>query len=320
MAKFGNVMRKRVLMALQDGMTDKEASDQYKVPVAQIERWRSAGNKMFSFGPKQIAIQQQMRKPRPAENLFDPEIARARREEEERKTITGRILEDLTTTPEDYLSGPEVGPSALPPKEVVSVTALTAAERRAKQRQEAAARYAQKKRAEREARDPAYAARQEAKRAGLKPSKPKSPTPVPTARDQMPYLFDPNTSDAPAYVPLPLLTPLPETSFTSLVAGAQRRAPAAERPAPGRLQRIEPRPAYFPIAVHPDAFASRPSRGTEQPVSEAGAILNGRYAGKYAAQQTGYGTRAASGVGWLPKGSMSTRIAQRKQDRLSSWR
>ncbi len=143
MVKFGNVMRKRVLLALQNGMTDKEASDQYKVPVAQIERWRSAGNKMFSFGPKQIAIQQQMRKPRPAESLFDPEIARARREEEERKAISGRILEDLTAAPEDFMMGPEVEVSDRAPKEVVAVTALTAAERRAKQRQDAAARYAQ---------------------------------------------------------------------------------------------------------------------------------------------------------------------------------
>lgn len=319
MAKFGNVMRKRVLMALQDGMTDKEASDQYKVPVSQIERWRSAGNKMFSFGPKQIAIQQQMRKPRPAENLFDPEIAKARREEEERKTISGRILEDLTASPEDFMVGPEVEPTIQAPKEVVAVTALTAAERRAKLRKEASARYALKKRAAREARDPTYAARQAAKRAGLTPGK--EQLPVPTARDQMPYLFEPNGSDVPVYAQVPLTTPLPETSFTSLIAGdRQQNTSAGARPATGRLQRIEPRPAYSPIAVHPDAFASRPSRGMEQPIAEAGPILNGRYAGKYAAEQTGYGTRAASGVAWLPKGSMATRIAQRKQERLSSWR
>lgn len=320
MAKFGNVMRKRVLMALQNGMTDKAASEHYKVPLSQIERWRTAGNKMFSFGPKQIAIQQKMRAPRPAQNLFDPEIARARREEEERKTITGRILEDLTAAPEDFLAGPEVDPNAAPSKEIISVTALTAAERRAKQRKEASARFAAKKRAEREARDPAYAARQAAKRAGLKPTKTKTPTPAPTARDQMPYLFDPKGSDVPVYAALPLTTPLPKTSFTSLAAGAQRQAPAAERPAAGRLQRVEPRPAYSPISVHPAAFASRPSRGIEQPIAEAGPILNGRYSGKYAAEQTGYGTRAATGVSWLPKGSMATRIAQRKQDRMSSWR
>lgn len=314
MAKFGNVMRKRVLLALQNGMTDKQASEHYKVPVAQIERWRSAGNKMFSFGPKQIAIQQQMRKPRPAENLFDPEIARARREEEERKAISGRILEDLTASPEDFMAGPEILPATRARKEVVAETALTAAERRAKQRKEAAARYAEKKRAARAARDPAYAARQAAKRAGLKPGDVREH--VPTAGEQMPYLFEPNASNVPVYVPLPLTVPLPETSFTSLIAGDRRQGTSAT----GRLQRIEPRPAYSPIAVHPDAFASRPSRGMEQPIAEAGRILNGRYAGKYAAEQTGYGTRAASGVAWLPKGSMATRIAQRKQERLSSWR
>jgi hypothetical protein len=334
MSKFGDVMRKRVLKALNGGMSEREASEHYKVPLSQIQRWKSAGNKMFSFGPKQIAIQQRMKKPAPAQNLFDPEIARQRREEEERKAIQGRILEDLTANPEDFMVGPEIDPTAAPPREIVARTALSKAEERVRRQREASARYAARKRAAREAADPAFAARMERRRAKAsgKPMAPAFTAPVVTARDQTPYLFEGKAGDVPVYVPLPLAVPVPDVRFTELVASARPHddvVQLATKPmeageaifASGAQPQREPAlvgvsaslqmilAAVMQAGIVPGA-GTGPRQPAENPHHpRAGALVD-----------AATGPWSGSPVGYLPPGALANRVAARKAERRASFR